>query len=207
MIYLSRLHQLAAFVLSMSSLFVGQSNTRVWNTPAQLSQWIGFASSAQSTPPGVQILSEQGQGFLRVIWKQLTSSSNICYLNTTAECDGSPYGPVLSIMDPTVFNAVQVKMRQKMMGFDSVTGLFMQQDVDYTNPKNIPIFDLYPLPADGQWHILTLNLADSAELRPGALSSSWSYVLAERCGGKTVLQALSLTMLLQTIMRWRQTPI
>jgi IPT/TIG domain len=153
-------------LLWMPAVVLGQTAQTAWSTPDQLSQWIAFPSGATLPVLGIQSLSEPGRNFLRINWKQLTEIPCICNPNDPASYDAStPISAIL--MDSTAYSAIKVTLRHTMTGFDSVSGFYRQVGVDYTDVLTMPRFEAYPLPADGQWHTVTLQLADTPYLQPG----------------------------------------
>lgn len=148
------------------ALALSQTTQTTWNTPDQLSQWIAFPSGAQLPVTGIQSLSEAGQSFLRINWKQLNETPCLCNPNDPASFDAAANVSTI-LMDTTLYNALTITLRHTMTGFDSISGFYRQQGVDYTDEMTLPRFEAYPVPADGQWHTVTLQLADTPFLQPG----------------------------------------
>jgi hypothetical protein len=67
-----------------------------------------------------------------------------------------------SLMDPAAQNAVKITLRHEMGGLDTFFGTWAQRGhAPDASIDDLPAFELYDSPDDGEWHTVTLKLADS----------------------------------------------
>lgn len=154
-------------VASMTAVvpaLTAQAPMTVWDTADDLLSWIAYpAGIPPDVAERVEVRTEAGREFVRV-----TPTDRLVVI-------AQPGGDLLAqgftfddlkglptLMDPTAQNAVRVTLRHEMGGLDAFFGTWAQRGhTPDASIDDLPAFEICDSPDDGEWHTVTLKLADS----------------------------------------------
>jgi hypothetical protein len=147
------------FLVGMATQSLSQAAPQtLWDSPAQLRQWVFVAPASDIT---VVDMLEGSRDFVRIVpgHEAMIVLPNPTTLNLSNLTSAS------TVMDPSHYNALKITFRHNLP-LSQLSGQWAHRSVQYDEDLLLtPKFSIYSAPGDDQWHTVVLSFADSPRFK------------------------------------------
>jgi hypothetical protein len=147
------------FLVGMATQSLSQAAPQtLWDSPAQLRQWVFVAPASDIT---VVDMLEGSRDFVRIVpgHEAMIVLPNPTTLNLSNLTSAS------TVMDPSHYNALKITFRHNLP-LSQLSGQWAHRSVQYDEDLLLtPKFSIYSAPGDDQWHTVVLSFADSPRVK------------------------------------------
>ena len=137
-----------------------QSTKTLWDSHAELREWISFPTAEPDEDSNIAELTEGGRDFIRIVWREMRHFPRIAMPNDP-NFDFGNLTSLPTLLNPRTHNAVSITLRHNM-SFDLLVGAWVHRNwVFDENLSTEPNFRGVTVPAGSAWTEVQLKLNES----------------------------------------------